>query len=553
MFPKLSFLRLNRILIILMLSSCHTFQPDRTEKSSGLMENLGNHQYKITTSVAATQRYFDQGLILSFGFNHAEAAQSFKLAYQEDPACAVCYWGIALVLGPNINAPMDPLVIPQAYSFVQKALEIAKSASNRERALITALSKRYQAEAVNDRTKLDQDYANAMRDVFRLFPDDAVIAALFAESLMDLHPWDFWTKQGEARPWTAEIVTTLERALHIDKENPLANHLYIHVLEASPYVSKAIPSAERLASLVPGSGHLVHMPAHIFIRTGRYRDAILANQLAVKIDHNYLSHEHEESIYTMAYVPHNHHFMWAAAIKIGRKALALRAAEETASYAAPEMMHEPGLSGTMQHFFAIPIYTHALFGDWEAILALVPPADDLLYAKAIWHYARGMAFLRLAQPVKASQELAQLKTIIADPDISELTIFDLNSISQILQVGSNLLQGEMAANANDFEQAIDFVKQAVSLEDELNYTEPKDWYLPPRQVLGAILLEAGKPEQAEQSYRQDLINHPQNGWSLWGLAKSLEQQGNLQQAAKVISQFKEVWGEADVKLNASRY
>ena len=536
-----------------MLSSCHTFQPDRTEKSSGLMENLGNHQYKITTSVAATQRYFDQGLILSFGFNHAEAAQSFKLAYQEDPACAVCYWGIALVLGPNINAPMDPLVIPQAYSFVQKALEIAKSASNRERALITALSKRYQAEAVNDRTKLDQDYANAMRDVFRLFPDDAVIAALFAESLMDLHPWDFWTKQGEARPWTAEIVTTLERALHIDKENPLANHLYIHVLEASPYVSKAIPSAERLASLVPGSGHLVHMPAHIFIRTGRYRDAILANQLAVKIDHNYLSHEHEESIYTMAYVPHNHHFMWAAAIKIGRKALALRAAEETASYAAPEMMHEPGLSGTMQHFFAIPIYTHALFGDWEAILALVPPADDLLYAKAIWHYARGMAFLRLAQPVKASQELAQLKTIIADPDISELTIFDLNSISQILQVGSNLLQGEMAANANDFEQAIDFVKQAVSLEDELNYTEPKDWYLPPRQVLGAILLEAGKPEQAEQSYRQDLINHPQNGWSLWGLAKSLEQQGNLQQAAKVISQFKEVWGEADVKLNASRY
>lgn len=533
----------------LLFHGCHSLQAETLP----LFDNLGDHRYPITTSSTTVQRYFDQGLILTFGFNHAEAARSFRQAYRLDPNCAMCYWGEALVLGPNINAPMEPGTVPQAHESAQKALSLKDSVSAKEQALIEALSKRYEQPAPKDRTPLDQAYASAMRNVAQRFPDDAVIASLFAEALMDLHPWDFWTRQGEAQPWTAEIVSTLEHALKIDSNNPLANHLYIHALEASPFAEKALPSARRLPSLVPGSGHLVHMPAHIYIRTGRYRDAILANQQAVKIDHGYLSHNHAESIYTLAYVPHNHHFLWAAAIKTGRKALADKAAKDTAAAVKPEMLRAPGLDGTLQHFSLIPLYTQALFGDWKAILQEPAPVADLLYPKGIWHYARGLALLRTGQADRAKQELALLDKIIADPAIAELAVFDLNPVSALLRIGSNILQGELAASNKDFDKAAEHLKQAIALEDGLNYTEPKDWYLPPRQVLGAILLEAGRPQSAELVYREDLRHHPQNGWSLFGLAQSLREQRKNREADEIDSQFRHVWAEADVKLTGSRF
>ena len=365
------------------------FPAQASAEAVPLLEGLGTHHYPISTDVALAQRYFDQGLILSFGFNHAEAARSFRKAYTLDSTCAMCYWGEALVLGPNINAPMDPALAQQAYGAVEKALALKGAANPKERALIQAVARRYSKEPLTDRSSLDVAYAEAMRGVAKQFPDDPVIGALLAEALMDLHPWDFWSKQGEAKPWTGEIMSTLEAVLDKAPDQPLANHLYIHAMEASLDPDKAVPSAERLPDLVPGSGHLVHMPAHIFIRVGRYRDAVLANQRAVNVDKQYLSHSHEESLYTEAYVPHNYHFLWAAAIKIGREELAMQAALDTAAKVKPALMRDPAFAGTLQHFWSIPLYTLAVFGHWPEILAEPAPPGDLRYPTAVWHYSEG--------------------------------------------------------------------------------------------------------------------------------------------------------------------
>ena len=518
-----------------------------------LYDDLGSHHYGVSTAMPEAQRYFDQGLILAFGFNHAEAARSFRQASRLDPECPMCYWGEALVLGPNINAPMDPAAGPQAYTAVRKALSLTGSGAEKEKAFIEALSQRYAWTGPSNRSALDEAYANAMRGVAKRFPEDAVIAALLAEALMDLHPWDFWTLEGEPRPWTGAIVETLERALRIDVNNPLANHLYIHTMEASPFAEKALPSAQRLPSLVPGSGHLVHMPAHIYIRVGRYRDAALVNQAAVKVDRGYLSHSHVESLYTFAYVPHNHHFLWAAAIKTGQKRLAVKAAHDTAAHVDPEKMREPGFEGSLQHFYVIPLYTKALFGEWGALLNEPAPAADLLYPRGVWHYARGLAWLRKGDAGKAAAELASLKTIAADPRLAGLTILELNAVPRILQIAVAILDGELAAHKGDVDAAIVQLRRAVAIEDGLNYTEPKDWYLPPRQVLGAVLLEAGRPAEAEAVYRKDLVYHPQNGWSLFGLMQSLKAQHKAKEADAVGRQFETVWAEADVTLTGSRF
>jgi tetratricopeptide (TPR) repeat protein len=530
-----------------------TLQTQTLEESVPFQEGLGKHQYPVSTDVAKAQRYFDQGLILSYGFNHAEAARSFREAHKLDPTCAMCYWGEALVLGPNINAPMDPSVVPQAYAAVEKALALGERVTEKERALILAVAKRYSKEILNDRSPLDVAYAEAMRGVARQFPDDPVIGALLAEALMDLHPWDFWSKGGEARPWTPEIVSTLETILNKASDHPLANHLYIHMMEASPHPEKAIPSAERLPALVPGSGHLVHMPAHIYIRVGRYHDAALANQRAVKVDEHYLSHSHEESIYTAAYVPHNYHFLWAAAIKIGRQQLAMQAALDTAAQVNPAMMRDAAFGGTLQHFWSIPLYTRALFGHWPEILAEPAPPPDLMYPTAVWHYARGLALVRQGKSEDARQELARLTGIVRDPAVASLTIFDLNAVVGILNIAEAVLAGEIAAGQGNYETAVRQLQRAAQLEDGLNYTEPKDWYLPSRQVLGAVLLEAGKPVEAEQAFREDLRDHPQSGWSLFGLEQSLRAQGNLDEAENVRQAFRQVWSDADVTLTTARF
>ncbi len=528
-----------------------TVSADR--KTVPLHDNLGKHQYPVSTVVPLAQQYFDQGLILSFGFNHAEAARSFREAARLDPKCAMCYWGEALVLGPNINAPMNDADVPRAYSAAQKALSLVSNATKKENALIQALTKRYTRAIAQDRSHLDEAYAQAMRVVFRQYPDDVLIGSLLAEALMDLHPWDYWKKNGEAQPWTSEIVSTLETVLTKEPNQPLANHLYIHAIEGSPHPEKALPSAERLATLVPGSGHLVHMPAHIYLRIGRYHDAALANQEAVKVDQHYLNHSHVESIYTAAYVPHNFHFLWAAATKTGQYKLAMEAARDTAAKVNPEEMREPGFSGTLQHFWLMPLYTQALFGKWREILTESEPPADLLYIRGIWHYARGLAQLRQGEIDSAQLELTHLQQIIADPAVTDLKIFDVNEITQVLKIAQAVLEGEILAEQQGYEAAIVRLERAISLEDGLNYTEPKDWYLPPRQVLGAVLLTAGKAAEAEQVYREDLQFHPQNGWSLYGLVQALRAQGKKAEAKATQEQFNEAWSDADVVLTSSRF
>jgi tetratricopeptide (TPR) repeat protein len=535
------------------LQGCQSLPRASSEKAVPLAADPGRHHYPVSTSEPDTQRYFDQGLILAYGFNHAEAARSFREAYRLDPDCALCYWGEALVLGPNINAPMDPALAPKAYDLVQKSLALANAATDKEKALILALSKRYARTAPEERRPLDEAYAEAMREVAARFPGDAVIASLTAEALMDLHPWDFWTKEGEAQPWTQEIIATLERALQRDADNPLANHLYIHAMEASPHPEKALPSARRLPSLAPESGHLVHMPAHIYIRLGLYRDAILANQAAVTIDQAYLNHPHAESIYTFAYVPHNHHFLWAAAIKTGHKALAVQAAADTASLVNRSLLREAAFSGTLQHFMTIPLYTQALFGDWDAILNEPAPASDLLYANAVRHYARGLALVRKGRTDEAKQELTKLEQYRDHPSVAKLSVFDLNPVPQLLAIGADTLRGELAARSGNYEKAIASLRHAATLEDDLSYTEPKNWYLPPRQVLGSLYLAVGKAGEAEKVYRQDLTYHPQNGWSLFGLLRSLREQGKNGEADNAQQQFQEVWADADVTLTDSRF
>ncbi len=518
-----------------------------------LQSNLGDHHYPVTTSVPEAQQYFDQGLVLAYGFNHAEAARSFREAQKYDPNCAMCFWGEALVLGPNINAPMDDSVVPQAYAAAQQAMSLRGKANGKERALIQAVAKRYVKEVPRDRSVFDVTYAEAMRQVAVQFPTDPVIGGLLAEALMDVHPWDFWTKEGNAQPWTLEIVSVLESVLKQSPNAPLANHLYIHTMEASPYPEKAIPSAERLATLVPGSGHLVHMPAHIYIRVGRYRDTATATQQASQVDQDYLSHSHTESLYTAAYIPHNIHFSWAAASKLGQQKIAMAAAQATADGVSLEGMRDPAFAGTLQHFWLMPLFTQALFGAWDDILLEPLPPADLLYPVGIYHYARGLAFLRQSDLGQAIQELYALKSITRNPAIAGLTIFDLNDVPQILELALAVLAGEIAAKRGDYDAAVTQLNAAIMLEDGLNYTEPKDWYLPPRQVLGALLLEAGKAKEAEQVYREDLLVHPQNGWSLFGLAKSLKNQGKMNEAEIVQQEFEKAWADSDVVLISSRF
>jgi len=411
-----------------MAFGCTTVDSKNESKlEAPLFEDLGNFHYPITTESLLAQQYFDQGLIFAYAFNHAEAYRAFKEASTYDPACAMCYWGQALVFGPNINAPMDPSMVPVAYEAVRNALQLSSVAAPKEQALINALRFRYAGEILADRGPLDIAYAQAMRGVHLQFPDDSTVGSLLGEALMDLHPWTYWSKNGKAYAWTSEILMTLEKTLDVDPNHPLANHLYIHAVEASRNPERAVPAADRLGTLVPGAGHLVHMPGHIYLRVGRYRDALLANQRASKVDEGYLNHSQTEGIYPLAYVPHNHHFLWAAATKLGMRNVSLESSKGTAEHVDSKMLQHPALGATLQHFSMIPLYTQALFGQWDEILQ--SPTPDLLYPKGVWHYARGLAQLRQGHVAQAKQELMKLQTIATDPALKNLRIFGINPVA----------------------------------------------------------------------------------------------------------------------------
>lgn len=524
---------------------------ESTESKAPLFDNLGNYHHPIVTNIPLTQRYFDQGLILTYGFNHAEAARSFQEAARLDPDCAMCYWGVALVLGPNINAPMEGDAVPEAWTALQKAIELSQNANEKEKAYIQALAKRYALKPVEDRSQLDAAYADAMRELAQRYPDDLDAATLFAESLMDTTPWKYWTEDGEPKPEAREILATLESVLERNPNHPGANHFYIHAVEAKR-PELGIAAADRLRDLVPGSGHLVHMPSHIYLRVGRYHDAVVANQHAIEADQNYITQCHAQGLYPLGYVPHNHHFLWYAASMAGQREDAMQAAYDTARMADQTLMREPGY-GTLQHYYSIPLYTFVKFGMWDKILAEPAPAEDLIYPTGVWHYARGMAFTAKGQLEEAARELEQLNAIATDPALEKVTIWDINTTASLLNIASDVLAGELAAKQGNYELAIAHLETAVEREDNLNYDEPAPWYSPVRQSLGAVWLEAGHPARAEQVYREDLQVYPDNGWSLHGLAQSLQTQGQTEEAKAVQERFAKIWRYADVTLTAFQF
>ncbi len=548
--------RVSRFTIVafccLWLTGCGQHPQNETNgRVAPLLEGMGDLHLPATTKNQMAQRFFDQGLTLSYAFNHKEAERSFREAARLDPDCAMAYWGIALVLGPNINAAMDNAEVPNAYTAMQKASALASAAGAKEQAFIGALSKRYAAEAVADRKPLDEAYANAMREVAQSYPDDPDATALFAEALMDLHPWDFWENDGTPKSWTPEIVSTLEAGLQKWPKHAGLNHFYIHTVEASRDAGRATPSADLLRHLVPGAGHLVHMPAHIYIRTGRYHDAVIANEKAVQADSGYLTQCHAQGMYPVAYVPHNHHFLSAAATFAGNSEKALYAARHMAMHQDQKLMREPGY-GTLQHYTTIPLYAMVKFGKWEDILQTTAPDSDLVYPGGVWHFARGMAFTRTNQLEQAAQELEIVQAIAADTALKHVTIWDINTTYDLMQIAREMLAGELAAKRGQFDQAIAHLQNAVRFEDNLTYDEPPPWYTPSRHNLGAVLLEAGRTGEAQKVYEEDLKKYPENGWSLWGLQQSLMAQGKKNEAEEVQQRFEKAWIGGDVKLVASR-
>jgi tetratricopeptide (TPR) repeat protein len=543
---------MHNYIIISCLLFCILGCSQEQETKAPLFKNLGeiNH-FKITTDSELAQKYFDQGVTLAYGFNHEEAFRSFNETARLDSNCAMAYWGMAIVLGPNINLPMDQSSVSTAYEAVQKAIKLLDNETQKEKDWVIALSKRYSKEKLDDRSRLDSAYSDAMRELAKKYPDDSNINTMFAESLMDLHPWDYWLKDGTARPWTAEIISTLENALKKNENHSGANHLYIHAVEASQNPQIGLTSADRLRFLVPGAGHLVHMPAHIYIRTGKYHEGSLANRRAVKSDEEYINQCNQQGFYPLAYYPHNYHFLWATATLEGDSKTAIGAALKTSTRPPDSLMDMCGYK-TLQHFSVIPLYAYVTFGKWDDILNYKSPQEVRPYPQGVWHYARGMAFMAKNNIEEAQKELSELEKLKANSEVDKLDIWGINSAGALLKIGYEVLAGEIAAKEKQYNLAIKHLRKAVELEDQLRYDEPPTWFYPVRQNLGAVLIEMGRYSEAQKVYEENLKEIPDNGWALFGLAQALLKQNRNEDALEVEKKFKDAWQYADIELTSSR-
>jgi tetratricopeptide (TPR) repeat protein len=498
-----------------------------------LYQNLGVLHYPITTTVPLAQRYFDQGLRLYYAFNHQEAIRSFQEGARLDPACAMCYWGVALAYGPNINAPLDAASGRLAYAAIQRAGHHAIRVSLREQALIQALATRYTAEPPADRTELDAAYSRAMSDVVQRFPDDPEAKTLYAESLMDLSPWDYWTADGKPKSETTTLLSQLEQVLAAEPDHPGANHFYIHAVEAVQ-PERALKAAERLAGLMPGAGHLVHMPGHIYIRVGRYEDAIKANEHAVHADETYIRDQGPGlGIYVIGYYPHNYDFLAFAASLIGREQQAIAAADKIAALTPEALVQDPGLV-FLQHHQTRNLQMRVRFGRWDELLSADAPAQDLSHARAIWLYAHGRALAARGHLKAADAALAQLRAIARDPNVMSLRL-EFNRSGAVLGIATEVLAGHIAEAKGDLSGAINHLREAARREDALVYGEPPEWTVPVREELGALLVKAGRPEEAEQVFREDLKRFPQNLWAQEGLAEALRLL-NREKEAEVLAE-----------------
>jgi tetratricopeptide (TPR) repeat protein len=514
-----------------------------TRSDAPLYDDLGVVSFPITTKNSLAQRYFDQGLRLAYGFNHAEAGRAFRTAQKHDPDCAMCAWGEALVLGPNINAPMEGDAIAPAMAAIRHARDNAVSTTPREQALIAALGQRYSADLKAERRVLDADYATAMERVVAQFSDDDNIQALYAESLMDLSPWDYWEAAG-AKPKgrTPDILRSLETVLARNPEHPGAIHYYIHMMEASSAPEKALPYARKLAATMPGAGHLVHMPFHIYYRVGDYKEAVDANKAAVLIDEGYIAREKPVGMYPMAYYPHNVHSLMASAQMAGDGASAVAAAEKLARIVSEDAARAVPMA---QPIAVAHYYAHAQFSAPAVVLTLPAPGDDLPFLKAMWHYARGVAYAADKNLSAAREEAAAIERL-ATRDFTALTAVGIPA-PDVIALARQVVVGRIALAEGQLPAARAAFEQAVAMQDKLNYSEPPYWYYPVSQSLAAVLLRQGDLAAAEEAFRASLVRAPNNGWALYGLGEVYRRMGRPDALAEVTRRLDAAWaGDRDV-------
>jgi tetratricopeptide (TPR) repeat protein len=517
------------------------------EPAPRLFDGLGHHHRRVTTMSAAAQKYFDQGLTWAYAFNHDEAIRSFTEAARLDPNCAMAWWGVAFCHGPHINNPVVPRERAQAaWDAVQKALALEPQTTPVERGLILAVAKRYSADPETKRAPLDAAYADAMVELHRANPRDADIATLAAESLMDLQPWDLWTKDGQPKGRTPEIVAALESAIQLNPDHPGALHLYIHAMEASPQAAKAVPAANRLRTLVPAAGHLVHMPSHIDVRMGRWDLASEANQRAIAADAAYARKVPRQAFYRV-YMAHNNHFLAYSAMMQGRFKIALSAARNMMTGIPPEFLEQS--AALVDPYTAIEYQVLLRFGKWDELLARPAPHASLPVTTAQWRFARASALAAKNDVDAARSEQARFREAVAK--IPEGTMTAINKASDVLDIAERVLEGEIAFREKRIDDAVKLLRDAAEREDKLVYMEPPEWIQPVRHSLAAILLASGRAAEAETAYREDLARWPESGWALYGLSEALRAQDKTTEADKVTQRFNAAWKQADTKIDAS--
>ena len=507
-------------------------------KPTTLMTGFGNLHHPVSTKNVQAQQFFDQGLRLIYAFNHDEAGRSFQRATELDPKLAIAYWGVAEAIGPNYNDPASDERFQAAHDAIQKAVELSSGASPSEKAYIEAMAKRFPADMKADRHKAAEDYRDAMREVVKNFPDDLDAATLFAESGMNLHPWGLWLVDGTPEEGTEEIVATLESVLKRDPEHMGAIHYYIHSVEASRSPQRALAEANKLAALAPAAGHLVHMPAHVYIRTGDYEAAVKTNQLAAAADRAYIKASGVQGIYPMMYYSHNLHFIAMSAAMNGNYAEAKKSGDMLAAHVGPGVKEMPPLEG----FMTIPMAVDVRFHKWDTILATKEPDPSMKITTVFWHFARGMALVGTGKISDAETEYrAVSEAEQATPEDMPFAMPVNNKAKDVMKIATNVLGAKIAMSKKDFDGAITALQEAVTVQDSLKYNEPPDWFFPVRESLGAILLIKGDAAAAEKVFREDLDRNPRNPRSLYGLQQVLTKQGRDYDAGFVEKQFKAAW------------
>jgi tetratricopeptide (TPR) repeat protein len=513
-----------------------------------LFKGLGTHHHKITTKKPRVQRLFDQGIRLDFGFNHAEAIRSYREAARLDPRCAMCWWGIAFSLGSNINLPMQDDAVKPAWQALQNAIASKRYASKTERDWIDALAARYSSDPKADRAKLDAAYADAMGALWKKYPNDLDAGTFYAEAMMDTQPWDYWQEDGVTpKGHAVEIVATLEDIIKRSPNHPGALHLYIHAVEATTTPERAEAPADRLEVLMPGAGHIVHMPSHIYYRVGRYADAAKVNTLAALVDEQYIAQCRAQGFYPIGYYGHNIHFLWTSSAMLGRYQAAIDASRRLIKAVGPDAWK---LGPQAQLYYLTPVATLLRFGKWDEVLAEPLPGPDMKVVLVVAHLARGFAFANKGDMNGAQTERAAIATLVDDP---VMATYPMVPGHQMAQIALAELDGEMARLSGKLDVAIKNFTDAATLEHALPYTEPPYWHQPVSQLLGAALLQAGRAQEAEAVYRKSLMYYRLDGWALFGLAQAQDAQGHHDEANATRKEFERVWQLADVKLASSRF